>query len=158
MPLTEDQQLALLSTELQGALADGAPSASEVTAFEAYLAQVWEWYEDAGLVHPRLRYLYAKRDAIDYLRAQAVLQTDYQEADVHENLNQRSLNLQRLRDDVETLLKVLLGQIGGTRGVAVGRLVTTAPVMPTDEIEAPFDPNHSQYRGTPVRRYWRRPF
>lgn len=153
---TETQELALLSTELRGALAEGAPTADEVTAFEAYLELLWGRYAAQGRIALQLQALYVKRDAINYLRTQVAHQTDYQEADVRESLNQRSLNLQRLFDDVAAELKVLLGQIAGRGGVAVGQITRTAPVMPSDPRAVVLDPNDSRYRGDARWPYWRR--
>ena len=133
-------------------------TAAQQSALATFVATAWGWYATQGLQSERLQYLLAQRDAIDYIRGQSWWQVDVQQADVHLSLNQRSLNLQRLRDDIDGSIKALLAQLSAGRGVAVGRLTTTAPVMPTDPIETPLDPNNSTYRGAPPRPYWRRTF
>lgn len=141
MPLTSDQYKALVLTDL-----NQVGNADTTAARDLY----WIAHEDKGGFHPRLQYLYTKRDVIHYLIGQhwstavdrAVGETDTKYQD-------RIENLQSLLTATEAEITRLEGQRRKGRAPVVGVLTATTPV---DTSEVTPNPNDRAYRGDPLRK------
>lgn len=106
------------------------------------------WLRRSGIADLDLRYLYAKRDAIDLMLGKVrglvkIVGVDGASVDAH----QLTLHLQELRIVVEHQI-VELAQLASSGGVA-GVLTTTAPIMPPTT--SPYDANDGAYRGSTYR-------
>lgn len=114
--------------------------------FSASVDDWWELFADRAYGSLRLLYLLVKLAAIDSLRGGTWQTTDFKDDEVLISGNQQSLNLQRLRDDVEKDLNAELARVGAAAGPAVGELTTKAPI----EVVGEPDPNARRLRGDPL--------
>ena len=147
MPATSTAMKAILLAEIRAA----GDSRSRVQA-DAILAQVfdtiWDTYSAEGLRNPRLQYLYAKRQVIEFWKSGTWRDTDYDD-DVSESLGQMSRNLDTMDKGLSGQIEALEAAIGGTSGPCVGVMTTTATHA---GLTGQADPNHPVYRGDPRYR------
>lgn len=151
MPTTtathDNAQLALLQTEVNAA-GDARTKKTTDALLLSVLTTIWDMYADKAALHPRLRYLYAKKQVIDYWAASVFRDVDYDE-EVKESLGQMSRNLQLIRASVvadieEIVASLAASQSGG--GYATGQLTTATPLA---GLTGRPDPNAPEYRGDP---------
>ena len=142
MTLTDVQYQALIIVEV-------GDDAGSSLAFSVPLY----WERHRGIADPELRYLDAKRDAIDLLLGPAKDQVDVTSDGDTAKLDQRWKHLLEMRNLVNDL--ILQASSQSDVGAAAGALTTTAPIM------APIgalDSNAAAYRGSPYvtrrRRHW----
>jgi len=135
---------AILLAEIRAA---GDDRARQTT--DAILAQVfdtiWSMYSDAGLRNPRLQYLYAKRQVIEFWKSGTWRDVDFTD-DVEEALGQMSKNLDLMAKGLGTDIDVLEKALNQAFGPVVGQMTTTTPLA---GLVGNPDPNAPQYRGDP---------
>lgn len=138
MPLTADAYKAQIVDEV-GDTASGHIAANVST--------YWTMYDHVTSLH--LRYLYAKRKAIDVLLGKVREQVDMTGVEgVRAALDQKSKHLLAMRETVEADIKATTMQ--GAGQPTIGTLTQTAPVMPP--VTGGIDANDRRYRGDPYRR------
>jgi hypothetical protein len=119
---------------------------------DAILAEVfdtiWAMYSDAGLRNPRLQYLYAKRQVIEFWKSGSWRDVDFTD-DVEEALGQMSKNLDLMAKGLDTDISTLEKVLNQAFGPAVGQMTTTTPLA---GLTGQPDPNHPVYRGDPRYR------
>lgn len=144
MSATVEGFKAILLAEIRAA---GDQKARQTT--DAILATVfdtiWGMYSDAGLRNPRLQYLYAKRQVIEFWRSGSWRDVDYTD-DVEEALGQMSKNLDLMAKGLDGMIEVLEKALSQALGPVVGQMTTTTPLQ---GLTGNPDPNAPQYRGDP---------
>ncbi len=123
----------LLAAEIRAAGRGPAEKLLDEALTES-LDDIWEMYSDKGALSPRLQYLYAKRQAIDFWLALHFRDVDVDEV-VKESLSQISKNLQAMRDGIDDGkgsgdLPQLESQLQLAGGYAVGDLGAKVGVGP----------------------------
>jgi hypothetical protein len=159
MPLTDTQFQTLITSEIKpgkltSILEDGGEALSE---FEVNLPLWWMMFEDKKTWGPRLRYLYVKKQAIEWLMGQNWDAVDYGDADVNERLSQYMEHLEQMLQPLQTEIeKIELRR--RSLGMASGVITRTAPRLASDEL-APVEStqtlpeaNDPMYRGDAYRR------
>ncbi len=108
---------------------------------------IWIAWADKAFVHPRMQYLYAKRQCLDILIGQFRDLVSTTIGGFNANQQQRLQNMQEMRKTVDADITKLETQSQGSRSPAVGTINQTSPVMA--ELGRP-DPNASSYRGDAI--------
>lgn len=112
------------------------------------ITDIWELWEGKGETSLHLQYLYAKRQAIDYLLGSLRTQIDTELGPLKKRCKQIFDNLLELRKLITADIAEEDEHSGGT--LAIGELTTTSPIMPE---EGHLDPHSRYYRGDPLARY-----
>lgn len=119
---------------------------------DAILAEVfdtiWVMYSDTGLRNPRLQYLYAKRQVIEFWKSGTWRDVDFTD-DVEEALGQMSKNLDLMAKGIEGEIGDLEKVLNQAFGPTVGQMSTTTPLA---GLTGQPNPNHPAYRGDPRYR------
>lgn len=115
----------------------------------AFVATVWDFYQDKARLAPRLQYLYAKRHCAEMILKRVWQNVTWSEAGVSESLGQQFANTKLLYDAINAELLLLEKRIAANRGGAMGVIAKTAPIEP-----GPLQPdgNARIYRGDPLNR------
>lgn len=142
MALTAAQQKALIAAQL-GMTGDAT--------FESMVADLWTFYEDQALIHPQLRYLYTRRDALVSRIGSLENAFDWKEGDVSESRGQQARQFADLLKGAEEQIAFILGQLRGNRGPKVGAITRVAPISREDTVDL-VEPSDRAYRGDPLRR------
>lgn len=138
---------AILLAEIRAA----GDSRSRQTA-DAILAQVfdtiWDAYQAEGIRNPRLQYLYAKRQVIEFWRSGVWRDVDFND-DVSESLGQMSRNLDLMDKGLAGQINELETAMGNVSGPRVGMMTTTSTHA---KAAGQADPSNPAYRGDPRYR------
>ncbi len=122
------------------------------SSVDAILAQVfdtvWDTYQAEGIRNPRLQYLYAKRQVIEFWRSGVWRDVDFDD-DVSESLGQLSRNLDMMDKGLAGQIEALESAIGHIAGPRTGVMTTTATHA---GLAGQPDPNNPGYRGDPRYR------
>ena len=123
-------------------LADAADDLND--ALDAF----WPLYADKGRFSPRLQYLYAKRDGVDWLRQWIFDKTTFTEAGVQQADTDAFKALADLREDMDKDIATLETQLRAGQGPAVAQMTTTqiGPVPPIGP-----NPGDTRYLGDPLK-------
>lgn len=141
MAVTAEDYQALILDELD------APD-EDAVVLNAQIPVIWDSWESKSRVSIRLRYLYAKRQAIDLLIGRHWQDVTTQDAGTNTNDSDLVKNLQTLRTDVQSDIAEEERQYAGGRSPRIGAITQTAPVTTTSG----YDPNHRCYRGDSIER------
>ena len=142
MPTPQDPLLLLIASEIEAA-GDATTTATTDKLLEGVLFTIWEMYADKALLHPRLRYLYAKRQVIDFWLSSVWRDVSYTE-DVQEALNQQSDHLTDMRKLVHADITQIEADVASSVGAVTGELSTKTPLA---GLCGRPDPNNTIYRG-----------
>lgn len=134
----------LLKAEIQAAGTgnDKAEAVSD-SILEDCLKAIWEMFADKGRRSPRLQYLYASRQTIDFWQKTVWRKVDYDET-VKESLGQMSRNLNMIRDAATAEIGELESQLNQASGPAVGQMVQNTALPP---LPGQHDPASPYYAG-----------
>ncbi len=147
-PLTEAEWI----EQVGGGL--GEPDKGDAAIVAAYdelktkIPLFWRMYADKQRQGGRVRYLYARREAVNLLIGhmwQAVTNSD---SDVSESLSDLSEHLAGIREDLDAQILAFTTSRSASRGPVVGQMLATQPIEPTPGCP---DPSDRMYRGDPMR-------
>jgi hypothetical protein len=111
--------------------------------------EAWEQYEDRGLLGRSLRYLYAKRDALNWILGQNWKLFNWVDQGVVQSDSDRFKHLTEMLDRLEEELVRIETSGRNNRVIAVGTITAQNP------LDNPYglpDPNSRIYRGDAVLR------
>jgi hypothetical protein len=139
--LTDEQYQQEIAKDL--GFGDDAEFLTDVAAVK------WEMWAEVAYLGPRVRFLYAKRDAIESLLGGEWQKYDFTDKDVQEKHSVVFANLEKMAERINALILEAERRARGGQ-VQHGKIAATAPVEPL-----PFrrDPNDPYYRGDPTKRY-----
>jgi hypothetical protein len=124
-------------------------------AFAAHLDILWTIYEAEGLVHPRLQYWLALRDAYLYKISLIERPYDWKEADVSESGSDAVKVWLDAIKGLNEMMMAFRAQLAQGGGIVVGQMTRTAPIQADDPREWMFpDPNAMRHRGSPLEPGW----
>lgn len=140
--------------QLKAAIATQVGLAGDA-AFAAHLDVLWLVYEAEGLVHPRLQYWSALRDAYEYRIGAIEKPFDWKEADVSESGSDVvKLWAERMKR-LDALILAFRSQLAQGGGIVVGQMTRTAPIQADDPRETQYpDPNARRLKGDPIEPGW----
>lgn len=108
---------------------------------------LWDAHDNQAELE--VRYLYAKRDAIDVMLGSVRAQVDFTiDNDHSRKQSQKAQILLAMRAACQATLDQALALAAAASGGTVGQLTTTAPVAPLTGQQNPSD---RRYRGDPLR-------
>lgn len=124
---------------------------------DAILAQVfdtiWDAYQAEGLRNPRLQYLYAKRQVIEFWKSGVWRDVDFEE-EVSESLSDMLANLDKMDKGLSLQIDALERSQSLVSGPVVGQMTAQTPLA---GLTGQPNPNHPVYRGDPRYRTGRVP-
>jgi len=147
MSATVEGFKAILLAEIRAA-GDEKTRATTDAILAVVFDTIWESYSDQGRQNPRLQYLYAKCQVIEYWKSETWRDTDYDD-DVKESLGQMSRALDLMHKLALQQIEALELALRHVNGPAVGQLTTTSTHAP---LTGQADPSHPAYRGDPRYR------
>ncbi len=121
----------------------------DVSPVPHLLQVVWGLYAEKAIIAPNLQYWYTKRHVLDMVMSGVWQDVTVKEADEENHQSDKSLNLKRIRDNIQAEIDKLEAIARGGRAPVVAQLTTTAPIMPC---AGQPNPNSRVYRGDPLRR------
>lgn len=147
MPATQDNYKALLLAEIRAAGDSRTRETTDAILTEVF-DNVWDLFSSQGLRNPRLQYLYAKRQVIEFWKSSVWRDVDYTD-DVSESLGQMSRNLDILDKAAAGSINELERALSHVTGPCTGQLTTTST---HPALTGQADPSHPVYRGDPRYR------
>lgn len=115
---------------------------------------MWDAHDDQG--DSAVRFLYAKRDAIDTMLGSVRKGVNFKALDgASTNLSELFEHLHTMRNDVEAAIVAAreLASAASNGAGAVGQLTKTTPIVPD---AGQLDPSDRRYRGDPLLPPWQR--
>jgi hypothetical protein len=116
-------------------------------AFLAEVAVMWDLHD--GVRDLRLKTLYTRLDAIDFLAGEKLDYHDYDEAGVSESYGQVPRNLDFLRQSTQKAIDLRVKQLAGRSGPRSGLIAATSVLVNPAGLP---DPNARVYRGDALER------
>ena len=147
MPATQTGLKILLLAEVRAAGDTRTRQTTDAILVEVF-DTLWDTFSDAGLRAPRLQYLYAKRQVIEFWKSSVWRDTDYDD-DVSESLGQMSRNLDMMDKAAVVSIAEIEAALNYLSGPRTGVLTTTSTHA---ALAGQSDPNHPGYRGDPRYR------